>query len=65
MSTTYECDECRQTFEVGKFDNPFKLPFPLPDFIHYYRDGDEPCFGRLLPSTAPTVLDEALAEERA
>jgi len=29
----YECDECAQGFEE--------------DIVHYYRDGDEPCFGRL------------------
>ncbi len=30
----YVCDECAQGFDE--------------DTVHYYRDGDEPCFGKLI-----------------
>ena len=51
----YECEECAQEFEIdtgAKCEVGFEIPYPRPEKRHYYRDGDEPCFGRLQPKGA-------------
>ncbi len=45
----YECDECAQEFKIEAKHRMFQEePYPRYEIRHYYRDGDEPCFGKLI-----------------